>query len=116
MILSKEWMKGSTLMLVLDLLRREDMYGYQMTKTLEALSDNRFTLKEGTLYPLLHEMENRRMVESYYEATDSPRKRKYYRITSEGRKLLDEKKREWQSFSSTVNKVMEGSEDGQYAY
>lgn len=96
-------------MLVLELLKKQDMYGYQMTKTLELLSDQTFTLKEGTLYPILHRLEKEGMVESYLEDTLAARKRKYYRITEEGLKLLAGKKAEWDLFSSAINKVIGGA-------
>lgn len=116
MAINKELLKGSTSMLILDLLNRQDMYGYQMTKTLEALSDNTFTLKEGTLYPILHSLEKDKMIESYTEDTESSRKRKYYRITKTGKKLLSEKKKEWNLFSTTINRVIGGSPNEQNAY
>ena len=52
--INKELVKGSTSILVLSLLSREDMYGYQITQTLKEESNNVFEMKEGTLYPLLH--------------------------------------------------------------
>lgn len=106
--IDKELMKGSTTLLILDLLSREDMYGYQITKTLAERSDNTFLLKEGTLYPILHKLEQEQMVESYIEETESRRKRKYYHITGRGRKLLQEKKEEWNRYSTAVNKVIGG--------
>jgi PadR family transcriptional regulator PadR len=108
MKIDKELMKGSTTMLVLNLLSNGDMYGYQMIKELQERSDNTFTLKEGTLYPILHTFESQGLVEAYWEATSSARKRKYYHITSKGRKLLEEKKKEWQVYINAVNKVIGG--------
>lgn len=108
MAVNKELLKGSTTMLILNLLNKEDMYGYQMTKTLENMSDNTFTLKEGTLYPILHVLENEKMIESYFDDEASLRKRKYYRITKEGQKLLNQKKQEWHLFFTTINKVIGG--------
>lgn len=95
-------------MLVLNLLNTGDMYGYQMIKELEKKSDNTFTLKEGTLYPILHELHSRGMIEAYWEDTKSTRKRKYYSITTNGRKLLAEKQKEWQIYSRTINKIIGG--------
>ncbi len=109
MAINKELLKGSTSMLILDLLSKQDMYGYQMTKTLESISDHTFTLKEGTLYPILHSLEKDKMIESYVEDTESARKRKYYRITKDGLNLLSEKKQEWNLFSTTINKVIGGT-------
>lgn len=116
MFSNKELLKGSTAMMILSLLSNGEQYGYQMIKTLEAMSDNTFTFKEGTLYPLLHELENKGFAESFYEETDSPRKRKYYRITREGRKVLEAKKQEWSVFSGAVNKVLGGMPDERHAF
>lgn len=108
MKISKELIKGSTTMLILNLLSTNDMYGYQMIKELEQRSDNTFTLKEGTLYPILHTLESQGMIEAYWEDTESARKRKYYSITKDGHKLLIEKQDEWHTYSKAVNKVIKG--------
>lgn len=109
MKIDKELIKGSTTLLILNLLSDGDMYGYQMTKELEKRSDNTFTLKEGTLYPILHSLESKEMIEAYWEETLSVRKRKYYHITKNGQQLLDEKRKEWQVYSNAVNKVIGGA-------
>ena len=57
MKINKELMKGSTSILILTLLKSEDMYGYQITQELERRSDSTFEMKEGTLYPMLHALE-----------------------------------------------------------
>lgn len=103
--INKELMKGSTVILVLTLLGGKDMYGYEMTKELERRSDGLFTLKEGTLYPILHTLEVERLVDAYW-SEEGGRKRKYYRITEQGRKRLGEKRREWSLFSSTLDRVI----------
>ena len=95
-------------MLILRLLESKDMYGYQMIETLEKQSNNIFKLKAGTLYPLLHGLEKDGVVKSYEIITESARSRKYYSITNSGRKLLSEKKSEWEVYSSAVNLILEG--------
>jgi len=107
-VINKELMKGSTAILILSLLSTGDMYGYQMTRELKKRSNDIFNLKEGTLYPLLHSLENDRMIMSYWEETASARKRKYYRITEAGKKLLTEKEKEWHVFSRAVDQVIGG--------
>lgn len=109
MKVDRELMKGSTTMLILNLLSTGDMYGYQMIRELEERSDKTFTLKEGTMYPILHSLESEGMVEAYWEDGSSGRKRKYYHITKKGQKLLDAKKKEWEVYSRTVNKVIGGA-------
>lgn len=96
-------------MLVLSLLKDGDKYGYEMIKELEKKSDETFSLKEGTLYPILHGLEVDGMVESYSKESEMGRKRKYYRLTKKGLRLLEEKKEEWNLFASKVNKVLGGS-------
>jgi len=105
MKISKELAKGSTGLLVLSVISKTDMYGYQIIKTLEVMSENVFSLNEGTLYPILHSLEKEGSLESYWCEADG-RKRKYYKITESE---LADKKREWQSFSGAVSKVLGGA-------
>lgn len=108
MKVDKSLITGSTTMLILALLNSGDKYGYEMIKELEERSDNTFVLKEGTLYPILHGLENDGMVESYTGEAENGRKRKYYKITLKGQKLLADKKNEWDFFTSKINKVIGG--------
>lgn len=105
--INKELLKGSTSMLVLSLLENENMYGYQMIKELSRKSKELFELKEGTLYPILHGLEQKNYITSYWDETGA-KKRKYYSITKEGKKHLKEKKEEWESFSTGINQVLGG--------
>ena len=107
MKLSKELLKGSTDMLVLSILENESMYGYQMIKKLREKSNNIFNLQEGTLYPILHNLESKDYITSYWDTTNS-KKRKYYTITKEGKKYLKDKKEEWKIFSNGINDVVGG--------
>ena len=107
MKLNKELLKGSTNMLVLSLLQEQDMYGYQMIKELKTKSKNVFEFQEGTLYPILHSLEEKNYITSYWDES-GPKKRKYYAITKEGKKHLKEKKEEWEIFSTGVNQVVGG--------
>ena len=105
MKLSKELAKGSHAALILSVLAEEDMYGYQIVKELSRRSENVFNLKEGTLYPILHALEEGGMVEAYWVDADV-RKRKYYHITRKGKASLKEKKEEFKVYSTAVNKVL----------
>lgn len=108
MKIDKSFITGSTGMLILSLLDEKEMYGYEMIDTLEKRSDSAFSLKAGTLYPLLHSLEQSGYVSSR-EADADGRTRKYYAITKDGRKFLKNKKEEWKFFAGTVNKVLGGS-------
>ena len=107
MKVGRELLKGSTNLLVLSLLEEENMYGYQMIKKLTEKSNNVFALQEGTLYPILHNLEEKNYITSYWDET-GVKKRKYYSITKEGKKHLKEKKQEWNTFSTGVNQVIGG--------
>lgn len=93
-------------MLVMSVLKNNDLYGYKIIKEIEALSDNVFTLKEGTLYPILHALEKENLLESYWDDTDG-RKKKFYHLTTKGHKQIKEKREEWKVFQKSVNKVMD---------
>lgn len=108
MKIDKSLLAGSTTTLILKLLEEQDMYGYQMIETLAQKSDYTFSLKAGTLYPLLHSLENSHMLESYEEKANNDRTRKYYHLTPKGRTLLQEKQKEWKVYSSAVNQILEG--------
>ena len=99
---------GNTTMLVLKLLEEKDMYGYQIIEELAMRSDETFRLKTGTLYPILHGLENDGMVVSYDENADSARVRKFYSLTDKGRGLLAKKKEEWGMYTGAVNRVLQG--------
>ena len=107
MATDKNLISGNTTMLVLKLLEVKDMYGYQIIEELSQKSEETFRLKTGTLYPLLHGLENSGMVTSYDEsAGDSQRVRKYYQITNKGKGLLVQKQQEWAAYARAVGLVL----------
>ncbi|RDU35734.1 PadR family transcriptional regulator [Neobacillus piezotolerans] len=109
---NRELVKGSTSLLLLQMLGDRDMYGYELVKELEARSGNGFTVKEGTLYPALHKLEKQEYIECYWQEQEKGPARKYYRITDEGRELLKEKTREWQDFVQMMNKMIGRTDHG----
>lgn len=106
--MSEKSFGGSLTMLVLALLEQGDKYGYQMIKELEMKSDGSFSMKEGTLYPILHGLENQGWVKSYSQTAENGRPRKYYRITRAGLRQLQQQKQEWEEYVAKVRKVMGG--------
>lgn len=98
-----------TQLLVLTLLAGEDMYGYQMILELARRSDHTFEMKEGTLYPVLHGLEQSGMVEAYQQEAPTGRMRKYYHLTRRGGALLKSEKEAWQSYAGAVNAVLRSS-------
>ncbi len=110
MKLDKSLLSGSTGLLVLKLLEDGDKYGYQMTEELRRRSDKTFELKSGTLYPLLHTLEQKGYITAWEEASDSSRPRRYYHLTDTGRKHLAEKEQEWRTYADAMVKVLKGGE------
>ncbi len=108
MPIDKSLLTGTTTTLILKLLEEKDKYGYEMIEELSRKSQNVFELKAGTLYPLLHTLEQKDMLTSYEKSTDQQRTRKYYSITAKGRRHLQEKIHEWKIYTSAVNQVLGG--------
>lgn len=105
MAIEKSLVQGSLSMLIMRLLDEKDMYGYEMIETLRGRSNDVFELKAGSLYPLLHSLEDKNFVMSY-EDDSTGKIRKYYHLTKEGKKQLAAKKEEWQQYASAVADVL----------
>lgn len=103
--MNRHFLKGSTVTLILTLLEEKEMYGYEMVKEVEKRSQGLFLLKEGTLYPILHTLEAKQWVESYW-TEQGGRRRKYYRITQDGKEQLSKQKRDWLSFRNAMDLVI----------
>lgn len=106
--MDKKYMAIGTSMLVLKLLEQQDMYGYQIIKELERQSRQVFSLQEGTLYPILHGLEQSGALCGEQRTAENGRRRKYYSITETGRRILREKVEEWNTYQSAVNRVIGG--------
>lgn len=105
--LDKGLISGSTTLLIMQLLSEREMYGYEMIETLRERSQNVFELKAGTLYPLLHGLEEKGLLESY-EKEAGGKTRKYYCITKAGLRQLGGKKEEWETYTTAVKRVLGG--------
>ena len=102
----KELLKGNTDTLLLSLLAREPLYGYQIVKKIDAKSSGYFRFKEGTLYPALHRLEQSKLIQGRWQEVDSGVPRRYYYITAKGETVLAQRMDEWRRFSEAVNLVM----------
>lgn len=101
-----ELFKGTLSTVILKLLEDNgDMYGYQITQKVTELSDGEINVKEGSLYPALHRLENERFISSYFEKIGG-RKRKYYRLTQKGEEVTITKVSEFAQFVSVINKIL----------
>lgn len=100
--------KGVLEMLVLKLLSKEKMYGFQLIQKLQSCNSKYFSLKEGTLYPILYRLEDDGLVKSE-KIVNKPKElaKKYYVITDQGVEVLKELEILWKDFSKEVSKIME---------
>ena len=103
----RQMKKGVLDMLVLQLLTEDRKYGYQLITELREKSGDTFSLKEGTLYPILYRLEDEGLVESRWsEAEHKQIPRKYYLMTDKGRQTLEEMYRSWRQIADGVDRLM----------
>ncbi|WHY95436.1 PadR family transcriptional regulator [Peribacillus simplex] len=111
MEINKEVLKGHIDTLILSLLHKRDMYGYELAKIVREKSDNQFELKEGTLYLSLKRLEKNEWIESYWGDEQGPGgRRKYYKITSIGINGYKEKRLEWQFVKRIMDSFLQGGD------
>ncbi|RNF39373.1 PadR family transcriptional regulator [Planococcus salinus] len=111
--MDREMMKGSIDLLLLTLLAKRDLYGYEITKTLNQLSDGSYEMSEGTLYPALKRLERKLWLTSYWSETAAGR-RKYYKITDLGKMELENKQKNFNLIQDLVKKSSEGLGGNQF--
>jgi DNA-binding PadR family transcriptional regulator len=105
MRITKDLVAASTTPLVLGILAEGESYGYAILKQVGDLSGGRLEWTDGLLYPLLHRLERLGHVESVWRQADGGRRRKYYRITDQGRAELDEQHRQWTTVVETLQGI-----------
>jgi|SRR5215471_14229649 len=101
----REFLTGTVGVLILGLLREREMYGYEILQEAERRSARAFQLKEGTLYPALHQMENDGLLSAKWRESPRGRARKYYRLTAKGRRRAESKTRQWLSISTAMRAI-----------
>lgn len=99
--------KGCVELLLLSLLSEDDMYGYQMTQMIMKRSDDFLRVSEGTMYPSLHKLEEKKYISSYEKQVGKRMKRVYYHIEPEGRTHLLELIQEYRDTTRYIFRVIE---------
>lgn len=102
----QEWKKGGAELLILSLLEQQARHGYDLSKLIEARSAGALRFHVTTLYPLLYRLEGRGLVQGRWVEKANQRRRRYYSLTAEGRKLLARQRRSWQGFVEAMSLVM----------
>jgi PadR family transcriptional regulator, regulatory protein PadR len=104
-MLSKELVAASTVPIVLSILEEGESYGYALIQRVRELSDNKIAWTEGMLYPVLHWMEDQKLIESHWLEAETGRKRKYYRLLRDGRNALETEREQWLTVHRTLAKL-----------
>jgi len=102
-----ELLKGNATMLILTCLAKGPMHGYGIVKELEARSEDYFRMKEGTLYPHLHKLEEDGLIEGYWEKQTGNRERRMYQITARGNGKLGDLQSEWRKFAFNMDRIID---------
>ena len=106
----RELKKGSAELLILSLLEARPRHGYELSKLVESLSGGVVRFNVASLYPLLYRMEKRGWVLGRWVEKAGMRRRRFYRLTGEGRKVLAQQRSSWQAFVAAVNRVTRGED------
>ena len=102
----REWKKGGAELLILSLLEPQPRHGYDICKLIEARSGGALRFHVTTLYPLLYRLEERGMVKGRWVEKSNQRRRRYYSLTPEGRRVLARQRRSWQGFVEAMSRVV----------
>jgi len=102
----REFLTGTVGVLLLSLLNEREMYGYELLREAERRSSNAFLLKEGTLYPALHQMERSGLLKARWRNSEAGRARKYYSLTAKGRRQAQSKRQQWLQISAAMRSIL----------
>ena len=100
-----EWKKGSAELLVLSLLEAQPRHGYDISKLIELRSGGVLSFHVTSLYPLLHRLELQGWIEGKWVEKADQRRRRYYRLTADGRRVLRSKQQSWKDFVAAIGRV-----------
>ena len=104
---NKEWKKGSAELLILSLLEQQPRHGYDICKLIETRSGGSLCFHVTTLYPLLARLEERGLVQGKWVEKSEQRRRRYYSLTPQGRKVLAHQRASWREFVDAISRIME---------
>ena len=100
-----ELRKGSAETLVLALLEERDRHGYELAKLIERRSDGALAFHVASLYPTLYRLERRGLIHGRWVERAGARRRRFYRLTPDGRRTLEAQRRSWKVFFTALNRV-----------
>lgn len=109
MALPKDLVAASATPLILSILSHGDSYGYEIIHRVRELSGGELQWADGMLYPILHRLEKKSLIESYWGTADNGRKRKYYRLHQAGAIELEQQRKNWRDLHEILRKLERGA-------
>jgi transcriptional regulator len=104
-VLDRELKRGSAELLILSLLDARPRHGYELSKLINARSGGQLTFHIDSLYPLLYRLEERGWIKGTWVEKSAERRRRFYRVTAEGRRVLTQQRKTWAAFVEAVRRV-----------
>lgn len=104
-MLDRELKKGSAELLILSLVEGRARHGYEISKLIESRSDGVLRFNVASLYPLLYRLEKRGWIQGRWVEKAGQRRRRYYRLTPEGKRVLAAQRSGWQAFVEAVGRI-----------
>src|SRR5437762_4692466 len=101
----RELRKGSAEVLILSLLDERDRHGYEIAKLIGERSDGAITFHVASLYPTLYRLERRGLIQGRWIEKSGQRRKRFYRLTAAGQKMLASQRRSWTTFFTALNRV-----------
>jgi PadR family transcriptional regulator PadR len=102
---SREFRKGSAEIMILALLEERDRHGYELARLIDRRSGGALTLHVASLYPILYRLERRGLIQGRWIEKSGERRRRFYRLTSDGAKMLAAQRRSWSAFFAALTRV-----------
>jgi len=103
--IDREWKKGSAELLLLSLLEGPPRHGYEIGKLIEQRSEGALRFHVASLYPMLYRLEKHGWIEGRWVEKSGQRRRRYYKLTAQGRKVLASQRQGWQTFVAAISRI-----------
>jgi transcriptional regulator len=107
MKLRKQMLDGNVETMLLAILETGPSYGYAIVRELEDRSAGLLRMGEGTVYPVLHRLEDKKLIAARWRTAESGRKRKYYQLTASGKRALAENLEQWRGLTQAMGRVLD---------
>jgi len=104
-MIDREMKKGSAELLILALVETQPRHGYELAKLIESRSDGVLTFHAASLYPQLYRLEKRGLIDGRWVEKAGQRRRRFYRLTPAGKRVLAEQRKTWKAFATAIGRI-----------